>query len=160
MKIIQFTSKSTPEKPEFGYGDQVQVLDGGNVLHDSAASCCPNPYKLNGQGHPIPWRLVYAMMAPGNFRGECVQHPTFGKCILLNEGGQVTTVNPNKNHGGEYYATEVFIHPGGLNSKNPNWRGSRCCLTIPQSEIEHFRSCFAIGEKCAVQIFKPDQAVK
>lgn len=142
MKTITFTRQSTPEKPALGYGDYVTV---GEYVFP--ASTCPNPYKTVGFGKQSHWRAHYAMLAPVDTVYECVEHPKFGKCLLVANGGELPTVNQNKNHGGRYVASEIFVHCGGLNSVNKNWRGSTGCFTLHLNTWSDFIACFTVGEK-------------
>jgi hypothetical protein len=135
MKTVTLYSLSTPDNPEFGYGDYVDVREDGLVLWGSHASCCPNPYKVNGQGHPIPWKLVY----------DWIEHYKYGKCLLINKGGEVKSRNPIRNNNGSIF-TEVFVHSGGM-GKNPNWRGSAGCITIAPDLWPEFMELFKVGEK-------------
>lgn len=145
MKLIELLSLSTPDNPEFGYGDYITVTEGKETIWGSHASCCPNPYKLNGQGKPIPWKLLYGWIAYGEYNWECIQHYKYGKCILLNNGGEVASRNPVKNKDGSTF-TEVFIHSGGT-GKNPNWRGSAGCITLGPDLWQDFMEVFTVGEK-------------
>lgn len=145
MKTITLHSLSTPENPELGYGDYVQVDEDGKNLWGSHASCCPNPYKVNGQGHPIPWKLVYDWIDYQKAEFECIEHYKYGKCLLINKGGEVKSRNPIKNANGTIF-TEVFVHSGGTGN-NPNWRGSAGCLTLAPDLWPDFIELFKVGEK-------------
>lgn len=145
MKTVTLYSLSTPDNPEFGYGDYVDVREDGLVLWGSHASCCPNPYKLNGQGHPIPWKLVYDWIDYQKAEFECIEHYKYGKCLLINKGGEVKSRNPIRNNNGSIF-TEVFVHSGGM-GKNPNWRGSAGCITIAPDLWPEFMELFKVGEK-------------
>ena len=145
MKTITLHSLSTPDNPELGYGDYVQVDEDGKNLWGSHASCCPNPYKVNGQGKPIPWKLLYDWIAYGEYKWECVDHYKYGKCLLINGGGEVASRNPIKNANGTIF-TEVFVHSGGM-GKNPNWRGSAGCITLSPDLWPDFIELFKVGEK-------------
>lgn len=142
MKTIIFTRQSTPEKPALGYGDRVTV--GGFTCE---ASTCPNPYKTLGAGRISNWRAHYALLAPVETTFECVDHPRFGKSLLVNNGRELPTINPNRNHESRNVATEIFVHCGGLHSVNKNWRGSAGCFTLPIDKWSDFIDLFTVGER-------------
>ena len=139
-KTVTFFRKSTPENPEFGYGDTVSVvMADGKELYRGSASTCPNPYRLEGT-KTIPWQRIYSLVAPGEFDFECVVHKKLGKSLLINQGQAVPTVNCNSNHRGQRVATEIFVHTGAQGSKNKDWRGSAGCFTVPKESkfFDHF----------------------
>jgi hypothetical protein len=152
MKTLTLFSLSTPDNPEFGYGDYITVAEDKDIMWGSHASCCPNPYKLNGQGIPIPWKLAYDWIDYQEADWECVQHYKYGKCLLINNGGEVKSRNPIKNSDGSIF-TEVFVHSGGM-CNNPNWRCSAGCLTIPPDIWKDFMAQFKVGEK-GILIVRP-----
>jgi hypothetical protein len=156
MKTIIALRSSTPEKPEFGWGDHVRVVDEtGADIYGGHFSTCPNPYQLNSKGDPIPWQLCYAMICDGEYSWECIyNHKRFGKCLLINNGEAIPTINANKNHNNEKIATEIFIHRGAMRSNNQKWRGSKGCLTLPPEESDSFFSLFTDGEKGKLTIKK------
>lgn len=144
-KTVTFLVNSTPERPALGYGDYVVVESDEALLFGSHASTCPNPYRLNDHGSAVPWKLIYDWIADGEYQWQCIQHDKYGKCLLINGGGEVASRNPVKNKDGSVF-TGVFVHVGGHNSKNPDWRGSAGCLTIPRDYWPEFIACFEIGE--------------
>ena len=145
MKLIELFSLSTPDNPEYGYGDYITVAEDKETIWGSHASCCPNPYKINGQGLPIPWKLIYDWIDFQECEWECVDHYKYGKCLLINNGGEVKSRNPVKNKDGSTF-TEVFIHSGGT-GKNPNWRGSAGCITLGPDLWPEFMELFTLCEK-------------
>lgn len=153
MKKVIFKVNSTPDSPELGYGDYVEVMQGKECLFGSHASTCPNPYKTNRQGKQIPWKILYDWIANGEYQYECIVHYRYGKCLLINGGGEVASRNPVKNPDGSTF-TEVFVHVGGFNCKNDRWRGSAGCPTIPRDYWMQFVDCFEVGEQ-GVLIIKP-----
>lgn len=163
-KSITITVHSTPTSPEFGYGDRVIVRDdSGTVWYTGAISTCPNPYRVqkDASGNivkTIPWEQCYAWIAPGQYEFRYYYSPKLGRCLLVNNGGKVTTRNPNVNHGGEKYATEVLVHKGGYASVNQKWRGSRACITVPPAEWDAFMSCFKGGDIGPLTIVDGDAA--
>lgn len=147
MKTITLHSLSKPDDPELGYHDYITVDDEKTLgIWGSHASCCPNPYKVNGQGKPIPWKLLYDWIAYGEYKWECVDHYKYGKCLLINGGGEVASRNPVKNKDGSTFKG-VFVHTGAFKSKNPKWRGSQGCITIPPDQWTGFMELFTVGEK-------------
>lgn len=150
-KEVIFKVSSTPDNPEFGYGDYVEVFQGGECLYGSHASTCPNPYKTNRHGEPVPWKLVYDWIANGEYRYKCIDHYRYGKCLIVNDGGEVASRNPIPNPDGSVF-TEVFVHVGGFGCKNPNWRGSAGCCTVPVEYWDRFMGWFRVGEKGVLRI--------
>ena len=151
MKTILFSSYHSPEV--LGYPDSYTVLSDDNpenMIGHGPCSCCPNPYHMDNNQIKY-WQVLYGWVAPGEYDGEVIDgHPRFGKCIEINGGGRVATRNQNLNHGGERYATEVFIHHGF--PPPDDWRGSAGCLTISPSEFEKFIALFSAGEKVKIRI--------
>jgi hypothetical protein len=143
-KTVTFLVNSTPERPALGYGDYV-IVESLEALHfGSHASTCPNPYKLNDHGTAKPWKLCFDWIADGEYTWQCIQHDKYGKCLLINNGKEVASRNPVKNKDGSIF-TEVFVHSGGT-GKNPDWRGSAGCLTLPPDYWPEFIACFELGE--------------
>jgi len=147
MKTITFLRKSSPEKPGLGYGDCVEVKQDDTALFASHASTCPNPYKTIADNKTINWRACYALIKSCETNFECVDHSKFGKCLLINNGLELPTINPNRNHDGNYIATEIFVHVGNPGFENPNWRGSKGCFTLHRDYWTNFIACFEVGEK-------------
>lgn len=152
MKTIDLMRSSTPENPEYGWGDHVAVYDGTTVVHGGHASCCPNPYRVNRNGNPTPWRLCYGWIADGVYGAACMVHHKYGKCLLIEGGRRVPSRTPNPAHGGKMWLSELFVHSGALGSKRQDWRGSRGCPTIPPDEWVAFIDSFDIGEIASLQI--------
>jgi hypothetical protein len=151
-KTVTFLVNSTPERPALGYGDYVVVESDEALLFGSHASTCPNPYRLNDHGSAVPWKLIYDWIADGEYQWQCIQHDKYGKCLLINGGGEVASRNPVKNKDGSIFK-EVFVHEGGLNPDrpdgkgiNPDWRGSIGCCTLHRDYWPEFIACFEIGE--------------
>jgi hypothetical protein len=145
-KKIIFLVSSTPDNPALGYGDHWEVRNNNTCIDGGHGSTCPNPWKTNEQGHPIPWTLRYGWIAPGTFSFKCITHYKYGKCILINNGLSVPSRVKNYGHRGEMILSEIFIHTGSLNSFNPKWRGSRGCLTIAPDEWDRFIDLFELEE--------------
>lgn len=155
MKTIEFTRRSMPTAPAIGYGDTVKVYSDLDVVYEGAASTCPNPFRPTDF---LPWNDVYAMVSLGTYEGRVMLHDRFGKCILLEQGGPLPTVNENKKHGGKRIAMEIFIHVGCKGSKDPGWRGSMGCLTIPPKDNQVFFGLFNLNEPVAVVITTEDRS--
>lgn len=148
MKTLEIVRRSTPTDPARGYGDTVTVYDGVDVKFTLLCSSCPNPFRPSDL---VPWDKAYCLLAFGEMSGECVLHNRYGKCILINNGGEVPTMFPNPLQDGRFFAKEIFIHAGGgLDSKE--WRGSKGCITLNPIDLDVLMSVFAIGEKCIVEI--------
>lgn len=138
MKTLKFLVSSTPDNPELGYGDHWEISIDGKIIDGGHGSTCPNPYKLNNQGLPIPWKLLYGWIAFGTYKAACVDHKKFGKCLMINGGKEVPSKTPNPAHGGQMILTELFVHRGAIDSVNKKWRGSRGCLTVAPDEWDRF----------------------
>ena len=89
MKTVTFLVNSTPERPALGYGDYVIVESDEALLFGSHASTCPNPYRLNDHGSAVLWKVIYDWIAEGEYQWQCIQHDKYGKCLLINGGGEV-----------------------------------------------------------------------
>jgi len=150
MKIIEVVVISTPTLPKFGYADHYVIREGdGTVLASGHCSSCPNPFKPKTL---IPWKQAYGWIAPGTYQWECILHPKFNKCILINGGGSILSRIQNSNHKNQFVISEVFWHIGGLGSKNPEWRGSAGCLTSHKEEFDKMISFIATGERGTLTI--------
>jgi hypothetical protein len=143
-KRVVFLVNSTPDKPALGFGDYVKVMTDTDCIYGGHASTCPNPYRVNGQGLPMPWTLLYGWIANGTYKYKCVKHHKYGICLLINGGGVVPSRTPNPNHDNQRIMRELFVHRPNIGGKNPHWRGSRGCPTVP--EWDRFIACFEIGD--------------
>ena len=52
------------------------------------------------------------------------------RALLLNNGGELRTIDPNKEHGGRKVATEIFIHGIRLDYNITRRKGSKGCITV------------------------------
>ena len=139
MKTIDIIRTGTPETP--GYNDTFAIIENGIELLAGRLSTEPNPYQ---PGTLKPWVDVYARIAEGLYVWELIpNHPKYGRCILINGGGDVPTLNPNPNHNRAYVASEIFGHRGDT----ATWRGSRGCITVSPIDEEVFFKVFKDGEK-------------
>lgn len=146
-KQVIFESRTMPEI--LGYPDRVTICNESLLYHD-AARCSPNPRKPWIKGG-TPWRDAYGFVRPGKYRYECINHnwgKKYGKCLLIEDGGQVLTRYPNVNHGGAYMLKGVFVHKGWSNT----WPGSAGCPTIPPARWKAFLSHFKLRESGVLHI--------
>ena len=151
MKTIYLTRKTTPDSI-IPYGDNVRVVEDGEIIYDGACSTNPNPFK---PGLNFSWKNSYAQVAAGTYSWEFVKgHPKFGDCIMFQSGGQMKTTNANVNHGGAYYAMEIFMHHGDKSY----WRGSAACFTIPPDKASVFFGRFELGDRGTMMLY--DQSAK
>lgn len=148
MKTVLFSVLSAPDRPAIGYADCVSVIDDGSPVYTGRASTCPNPYAV---GDSTPWENLYGWIADGEYKWQCVDHPRFGKCLLVNGGREVKSRNPKRPA-----MTEIFVHRGAIKSKNPNWRGSRGCMTVPPNDWDAFTAKFKTGETGKLIIITKD----
>jgi len=138
VKTIDAIRKGTPESA--AYDDSVAVLEDGNELYIGGFSTEPNPYQPRTMK---PWDETYARIAEGTYGWQLIaQHQKYGRCILINGGAAVPTLNPNRRHNNGYIASEIFIHRGF----SPTWRGSRGCFTVPPDKSDAFFHLFADNE--------------
>lgn len=157
MKQIMLECFSTPEKPSatgvvgMGFLDRIAVLENNNIIWHGTASACPNCWKPNSDPC-VWWPEAYGWIGEGTYPTQCVMHDKFGKCIRVNNAGAVVARNRNPNHGGARILTGVYIHCGGLGRKNPEWRGSGGCPTVPKLSWPIFISCFSLGESAILII--------
>lgn len=148
MKRIILIRRTHPDSL-IPYGDTIKIIDGTKELYSGPVSTNPNPYKISTKS---TWRSNFAQVAPGEYVGTFdPKHSRFGKTLLITTTGgslQLKTTNPNPNHGGSYYAEEVFIHKGDT----AVWRGSTGCITVPPNTYNRVMSFFKPGEKVAVTL--------
>ncbi|MDD5394947.1 MAG: hypothetical protein PHE17_18165 [Thiothrix sp.] len=142
MKIFDFLRQSLPNEP--GYQDELKVLESGPlspekiIMAGLPCSTWPNPTR---PADGVPYYAAYAGVELGQYAARCVQHPEYGKCLLLNNGETLPSVWPNSNHEWQFILNGVYFHPGGLHS-SPEWRGSRGCFTAPADA--HARAMSAV----------------
>lgn len=142
MQKVIFTVNTSPTENILGFQDHVTVLDTqGKLAWSGMGSALPNGTK-NGES----WLLHFGCLAPGSYRARVVIHEKYGRCILIEEAGRVPSRNPNPNHGGAYYLTEVFVHAANVGYNNPLWRGSAGCPTIHRDHFESFMDSLTDGE--------------
>jgi len=96
---------------------------------------------------------LYARLACNNpgesYSGRFIgNHPKFGRCILLNEGGVLPSRQPDSEHAGQYWCKSIFIHHG-----QTNWEGSAGCMTVPPDDAFVFFSYFTEGEIVRIELF-------
>jgi hypothetical protein len=138
MKTIDIIRKGTPESG--AYEDTVAVIENGNELYTGAFSTEPNPYQATTF---TMWEDVYCRIAEGTFGWQLIpKHLKYGRCILINGGAAIPTLNPNAKHDRKYIATEIFIHRGD----SAAWRGSKGCFTVPPDHADKFFNIFADNE--------------
>ena len=104
---------------------------------------------------------LYARLAPNNpgegYSGRFISnHPKYGRCILMNEGNQLPSIQPSSAHDGAFYCTEIFIHRGFA----ADWEGSAGCLTIPPDDVFDFFSFFIEGEIIRLELFDYSKRVE
>lgn len=142
MKTIVIESLSIPDQS--GYNDKIAVVKNNDVIFHCQCSTCPNPYKPF-TNPPIQWRDCYAWIACNTLKTpyswKCVVSPSKGRCILVNNGGEVPTRYINKNRNAKY-AIGIMIHKG----YSDTWRGSAGCITIPPLMWDDFIKLFIVGE--------------
>lgn len=140
MKTLEVWRQSLPDNPALGYGDNFQIcVDNVSILSGNISSC-PIPY--HPQTKEVWWKL-YGIVADGRYKFKCVMHYRFGKCLLIENGGPIPSVNTL--HGRDVL-NAIFVHSGGRNSKNKTWRGSRGCFTVHPDHWDEFMSKYDYNE--------------
>ncbi len=150
-KELIIHSKSDPLNPELGFGDMLYLYNEENLKFACECSCCPNPYKPSNP--KIKWNQFSGFIDFGEYSFVCREHPEFGKCLLINNGGKVNSrsYNPNKK---AYHMTGVYLHEANIGYKNPLWRGSRGCITVHRNLYFAFMSNFYISEIGVLKVVK------
>jgi len=105
---------------------------------------------------------LYARLKPntpgeGYYGAFMSAHPKFGRCILVNEGKELPSLQPSSAQDGARYSLdnkyfkceEIFVHHGYTGS----WEGSAGCVTIPPDSQDIFFSYFSEGEKIRIELF-------
>lgn len=163
-KNIKIFVSSTPDNPQYGYGDHFTVEEKGKTLAGGHCSTCPNPFLPS---HPeVSYKDAYGWISLGDYHYLFLYHPKFQHCLLLNEGKAVSCRYPNPNKHSTYYGerlmNEIFIHKGAIGGTTNTWRGSAGCITISPSDWEAFISVFHPGDKGIVTIknFTEEKVVK
>ena len=145
-----FQRKALAETP--GFNDTF-IIYKGNHLH-AAGPCATGPNHRQptnkGGGH---WNLSYGLLSVGQYEYECIIHPKYGKCLIIEGGGICPSEVPNPSHDDLFYMTEIFVHK----SVDDVWRGSAGCPTIPPKWWPAFISCYNIGQLGVLEIapFRP-----
>ena len=147
-KDIEIIVYSRPDKPELGYGDSVSVTEGDVAIYGGHCSSCPNPFRPSDM---MPWEAAYGWIAPGRYPYQYCDSAKYGPCLILAKGGPVASRAPNPNHDGAKVLTEILIHSGGT-GKNPRWRGSAGCITVPPAEWAGFMEHFEPGDTGTVWV--------
>lgn len=140
MKTLELTRLSLPDNPSFGYGDKYRIVDNDFVIASGSISASPVPYQPKTKK---PWWQVYGYIADGQYKYKCVIHYRFGKCLIIENGKAVPSVNTLH---GRSILTGIFVHSGGRNSKMKTWRGSKGCFTVHPDHWDEFISNFDHNE--------------
>lgn len=134
-----FIRITTPDNPPSGYPDIARLYDSNyKMIYDCYCSTNPNGYRPSDR---LGWTDAYAQICLGRYSYDVITHDKYGKCLMINDGNAVPTTNFNINQNGNY-ATEIFLHSGGIKSSDPKWRGSRGCLTIHPDEFAAYMAHF------------------
>jgi hypothetical protein len=147
-KSIIIDCLSTPDR--LGYNDRGTVLiDDAIVWHDSLRSS-PNPYQPSTGKK---WSEAYGWIAPCVTEFECIISPKHGKCLMLNDGGELPARFPNSNHGGKLVVSAVEVHCG----ETADWPGSAACQTVAPDLWPDFIKYFELGDKGQIAIIDKTQ---
>jgi hypothetical protein len=141
MYLIEIDANSNPFSS--GWSDPVTIRQGDKLLFSGIGSTCPNPVRPSTRKN---WKYSYGWIKAGIYNIETVVHHTYGRCVIINGGGAVLARFPNVNHEGSPMLTEVFIHEGNRGSRNPQWRGSAGCPTLPPFEWDKFVKALPDGK--------------
>lgn len=151
---IFITVKSAPDRPQFGYEDFLEYKIDGELQWSGHCSTCPNPFVPTKPN--IKWDKYYPWIAPGRYTFHCVKSKKYGKCLVVNHGGNVASRVPNHRHSNRHIMRECLIHLGGHKCKNPDWRGSAGCITLHKNQWFDFIRLFKIGHHGILEV--ADQA--
>ncbi len=140
--IMQIDVNESPDV-HLGFHDWIRLYkEGHDLKHYGNCSTAPNGYSPHSGA---TWRDCYGWIATGVYRLKVINHPKYGKCILINEGGECSSRVPNKNHGGKRILTELLIHAGGT-GQNKQWRGSGGCITLAKHSFKQMMEDLSVGE--------------
>ncbi|MHA1169012.1 MAG: hypothetical protein ACTSRU_14380 [Candidatus Hodarchaeales archaeon] len=142
MKQLFVNVMATPNMIT-GFGDTVQV-DGGKTW-----KCSTSP---NGTKNDEHWSKHYPWIADGSWICKVERNDKFGKCLIVNDGYFVPSVSPNPNHNNEMIINGVYFHEANKGFINPEWRGSRACLTMHRDLFDTFMEQFEVGETVMLTI--------
>jgi len=127
--------------------------------HRSWCTKCTRPYCQNNDhiAHVMDQRIdckLYGRLACNklgdHYAGQFTNnHPKFGRCILINNGETMPSVQPDSEHNGEHWCRSIFIHKGYAS----NWRGSAACITIPPDGADIFFDYFSEEELIRIELF-------
>ena len=143
-KDITVDSISDPDVPP--YQDTISVGD-----CSVPCSATPDAYEIDDtktDKRGKPWDQVFGWVACGSYPYAVIDSPKHGKCISINNGGQVPTRNPDYTNGGAMYATAVEVHCGF----SAHWQGSRACITVHPDHWAEFISQFELGDTGTITI--------
>lgn len=137
MKTIIIQNQSNPAT--LGYNDRGTIVDNDSIIlwHGS----------ISAQPNPDTKTRKYGRLAYGEYSGQLIPaHPTFGRCILIENGRELPSLVPNSAHGNRNVMTEIFVHKGD----QAQWRGSAGCITVPPISAIDFFCNFLEGEKMKI----------
>ena len=140
MNEVLLEVRSSPSKP--GYNDTMIVIRDNHLRFACDCSGGPNHRQPRRTGGG-PWFEMYGRIDRGIWPYECIEHPNYGKCLLINRADKVASRVANPNHNGNYYLTEIFVHSG----YSDTWRGSAGCPVIHPADWDSFMRYFEVGEK-------------
>jgi hypothetical protein len=141
-KLITVDCVMQPE--DIGFDDRITVFFDNIFQIHVFGRRTPNPYKQLENGKRGKWSDYYACVAaPQICDWECWSSPKHGKCMLLNGGGAVSTINDNPLTPWGKEARCVEIHK----AYSDKWPGSSACTTIVTYDWPKFINLFEIGEK-------------
>jgi len=141
QKQLIIESLSTPDKA--GYNDKIFLSQDEKSIFHCQCSACPNPYRLSDKK---PWSDCFGWIActPKDkpIRWKCESDKKKGKCLILNERGNVPTRNLDVNNNA-FYARGCLVHCG----YSETWQGSKACITLPPAIWPEFIDKFLFGEQ-------------
>lgn len=126
--------------------DTMLVIKDNSIRFACPFRAGPNPYKPSTKE---TWADAYDYIAEGVVSWECLAHRKYGKCLLLNGGGEVPTRNPRPNGDGSIFVG-VFAHCAASDT----WPGSAGCLTTRPVFWAAFIEMFDVGEKGTLLVRK------
>jgi hypothetical protein len=149
VKTTSPTAKLKGLSQGYGYGDEGILADeSGAEVWRGPVRAWPNPFE---PGVGTPWQQVYACVAPGSWPFHYYVSTKNGPSLMLNGGNKITTRYPNPAQNHALFAKAVAVHAGGK-GKNPNWPGSRACITVDPAYATAFFQFFHQGDIGTIEI--------
>ncbi len=136
--LFEITVKDTSGRYGQTYGGQITITGDSGQTVTVQGSSWPNPSNPHPGISEGQYPSVYSPT------GHREQKPG----VRLKDGGQVPTLAPNPDQGGQSFSTGINIHCGD----SPTNRGSAGCITIQPDQCEEAFNVLQPGETGNVSI--------